>query len=187
MISPLKKLKKPKGLKGLSGLGRKEKLPPLPDLAEPPQIASVSDDELARLIDVLGDRNLAKKLLKLKQKFPDGTMPELVVMEYLDRNGVGYEFQKWLLGGRQLRGGQVVDFAVDRGTHTLIWEVQGTYWHTRPGNPQRDEAQKFALLGLSVFGKPVKGVISLWESRLMSKYERKGVLEMAMSGIELGK
>jgi hypothetical protein len=109
------------------------------------------------------------------------------VMEWLDRKGVKYEFQKWLLGGRALRGGQVVDFAVDLGVSTLIWEVQGNYWHMRPGKPQVDEAQKFALLGLSVFGKKVTGVVALWESRLIDKYKRNHVMEMAMAGIELGK
>jgi len=185
--TPLKRLSKPKTLKGLSGLGRTQKLPPLPDLAQPGQLASVADDELSRLTDTLGDRTLAKKLLNLRKKFPDATMPELVTMEFLDRRAVRYQFQKWLLGGRSIRGGQIVDFALDMGTHTLIWEVMGNYWHTRPGQAQLDEGQKHTLLGLSVFGKPVRGVVSLWESRLMSKYQRKGALEMAMAGVELGR
>lgn len=187
MISPLRNLKKPPGLKKLPSLFKQDKLPPLPDLdAGPDPFGGPSDDELGRLTLVLGDRKLAQRILKLKEKFPDGTFPELVAMEFLNRRNVKYEFQKWLLGGRALRGGQVVDFALDMGTHTLIWEVQGNYWHTRPGKPQLDEAQKLALLGLSVYGKKVKGVVALWESRLMSKYKRKGVLEMGLSGIELG-
>jgi hypothetical protein len=181
--------KKPKALKGLSGLGRKHKQPPLPDLdSGPERVASLVNDELANLSRALGDdEKLAKKLLKLKQKFPDGTMPELVVMEWLDRRGIKYEFQKWLLGGRVLRGGQVVDFALDLGTSTLILEVQGNYWHTRPGKVQLDEAQKFALLGLSVFGQKVSRVVAVWESRLMDKHKRNHTMEMALAGVELGK
>jgi hypothetical protein len=180
--------KKPDSFKGLPGLGKKKRQQPLPKLEDTVQlVANLVDDELANLTRAVGDEKYAKKLLKLKKKFPDGTMPELVVMEWLDRKGIKYEFQKWLLGGRAIRGGQVVDFALDLGVSSMIWEVQGNYWHSRQGKPQIDEAQKFALLGLSVFGKKVTRVVALWESRLMDKYKRNNVMEMAMSGIELGK
>lgn len=180
--------KKPKGLKRLPGLGKKKRMEPLPDLdAGPERIANLVDPEVVRLTTALGSEQLAKKLLKLREKFPDATVPELVVMEFLDRRGVKYEFQKWLIGGRAVRGGQVVDFAVDMGSTTYIWEVQGNFWHDKPGKIQADEAQKFALLGLSVFGKKVGKVISLWESRLMDKQRRSATLEAAMTGTELGK
>lgn len=188
IASPLKGLKKPPGLKRLPTLGQTVKLPPIQDInTRPPQMPDTTDDVVARLTNVLGDRNLAKKLVNLKKKFPLATFPELVAMEFLDRRGIRYEFQKALLGGRAIRGGQIVDFALDRGTHSIIWEIQGTFWHTRPGRSQLDEAQKFGLLGLSVFGKPVKAVVALWESRLMTKYKRNTVLEAGLTGQELGR
>lgn len=189
MISPLKGLSKPKDLRGLPGLGRPAKQPPLPNLeASLPTYAVNQDDELLRLSNLLGDPRLAKKLIHLKaKKYPDATLPELVALEWLERRQIPFVFQQWLLGGRAIRGGQVVDMVVDAGPEVLIWEIQGDYWHQRPGQPQMDEAQKFALMGLTVFGKRVKAVVSLWERRLMNKQLRQPVLEMAMSGIELGR
>lgn len=188
MAPKLPQFKKPKQMKKLSGFGKKKKLEPLPDLevdAEP--FAAATDDELRKMTLNLGDdEQLAKKILKLQVQYPTATLPELIVIEYLGRQSVHWEFQKWLLGGRVIRGGQVVDFAVDKGMYTDIWEVQGTYWHNRPGSTRLDDAQKFALLGLEVFTKPVKHVIELWESRLVDKKRRSGVLEAAMNSEELG-
>jgi hypothetical protein len=181
--------KKPQGLKRLPGLGKTVKAKPLPDLDDGPErVENLVDTELTRLTDALGDGRLAKKLLKLKKQFPDATMLELAIMEFLDRKQVRYEFQKWLLGGRKIRGGQVTDFTVDMGTYVIIIEAQGSYWHNRPGSHANDEAQKFALLGLSVWGKKIKKVIAVWEQRIMqpNKTKREQTLQLALSGIEVG-
>lgn len=186
----LKSLKKPKGLKGLSGLGKAERAQPLPDLDSGPQrVASLVDDALANLTRALGDEQLAKRILKLQQKYPDASKLELVIMEWLDRKRVKYEFQKWLLGGRKLKGGQVVDFALDQGTGVIILEAQGGYWHTRKGSIAHDKAQKLALLGLSVWGKPVRKVIEVWESRIMipNQARRDQTMQLALLGIEVGR
>lgn len=189
LASPLKGLKKPKALKSLPGLGKKVKQQPLPDLDSGPQrMESLVDEELARLADALGDEKLAKKLLKLKKKFPDATMLELAIMEFLDRKQKKYVWQQWLLGGRKLKGGQVTDFIVDMGTYAMVIEAQGGYWHNRPGSRQRDQAQRFALLGLSIWGKKITKVIEVWEQRIMqpNKARREQTLNLALSGVEIG-
>lgn len=179
--------KKPAGYKKLSGLGS-SKIYKAPDISvPPPQLASLVDNELQSLtLQLGGDEKLAKRILKLKKLWPLGTYPELVTMDWLDHNHIKYEYQKWLLGGRVLRGGQVVDFAVDLGTSVMILEVQGVYWHTRPGKVQLDEGQRLALLGLSVWGKKIRTVVEVWDSRIMDKHKREQAFRMALSGIELG-
>jgi hypothetical protein len=182
--------KKPQGMKRLPTLGRKEKLPPLPDLdAGPERIASFVDDELARLTSALGNERLAKRLLKMKkEKYPDATLPELVLLEWLTRKRYKFEFQVWLLGGRIKKNGQVVDTVVDVGTGVIIIEVQGNYFHNRPGMKQRDEAQRLALKGLHVWGKKVSSVVELWESRLATPIasRREQAMQLAMQGMSIG-
>jgi len=184
----LKPLAKPKALKRLPGLGRREKLPPLPNLGGEPSTVTLTDDALQRLTNQLGDEALAKRVLKLQEKWPQGTVPEMIVMDFLERRRVKYEYQVWLLGGRVLKGGQVVDFVVDLGIGVMIVEVEGNYWHTRPGKAQLDEGQKMALLGLMVWGKKVRGVVEVWESRIATdnRTRRDQALNAMLQGKGLG-
>ena len=179
-----------KGLKGLPGLGRKQRrVPPLPTLGEQPgRVAALEDDEVQRLTRQLGDEALAKRVLKLKKKWPDGTIPELIAADFLERRRAKYEFQKQVIGGRKIKGGQVLDFVVDQGISVHIWEIQGKYWHTRPGKKQVDEAQRMALMGIQIWGKKVSAVIEIWDSRIATdnRAKRQQALEAGLTGRELG-
>jgi hypothetical protein len=182
---------KPKALKGLPGLGRKHKQQPLPDLDSGPlRMESLVDNELANLTRALGgDERLAKRLLKLKKKYFNtisGTVIELIVMDFLDRRGLKYEYQMAIFGGRSRRFGQVVDFAVDMGNRVIVIEPQGEYFHTRPGKIVWDAAQRLALMGTTIWGKKVV-LVEIWERRLMDKHLRNPALEAAMAGIEVGR
>jgi hypothetical protein len=182
---------KPKALKGLPGLGRKHKQQPLPDLDSGPlRMESLVDNELANLTRALGgDERLAKRLLKLKKKYFNtisGTIIELIVMDFLDRRGLKYEYQMAIFGGRSRRFGQVVDFAVDMGNRVIVIEPQGEYFHTRPGKIVWDAAQRLALLATTIWGKKVV-LVEIWENRLLDKHKRGPALEAALNGIELGR
>lgn len=186
---PLKGLKKPKGLKGLRGLGKQTKAQPIPDLdSGPGGMAGLIDEELARLTQTLGSQTFAKKILKLQKKYKGSTLPEVVAIEWLSRHNTRWDFQVWVLGGRKVIGGQVLDLIVDAGRGVYVLEIQGQYWHNRPGKVLLDEAQKFALLGIYIWGKPVLKVIALWEQRIMApiKSKRDHLFQMALSGVELG-
>jgi hypothetical protein len=179
--------KKPDALKKLPGLSKAQRELPAPTVELTPiRVEQRVDETLEMLVRELGDRQLAKKVLKLKQQFPDGTFPELVTYEWLQRHGTRFEYQFTVLGGRQIRGGQVLDFVVDRGYDVLVWEIQGQYWHTRPGKIQADEAERMALLGVEILGKKVGGVVEIWDTRIMDKYKRSPAFDAAMSGIEVG-
>jgi hypothetical protein len=92
-----------------------------------------------------------------------GTLPERLIAKYLLGRGLAYEgmlynsrlsqgwvFQLPTLGGRSgSGGGAVLDLAVSsRATFSgkiLGIRANGLYWHTRPGAPAHDAAQKKAL------------------------------------------
>jgi len=188
-LKPLKGLKGLKGLPRLKSLGKAERIPPLPTLGEQPRrVAALVDDEILRLTNQLGDEALAKRVLKLQKKWPKGTTPELVVMDFLERRRVTYGFQVWVIGGRKIKGGQVLDFVVDQGRNVHIWEVQGMYWHLRQDKLATDAAQRMALMGIRIWGKKVGAVVELWDSRLATdnRAKRSQVMEAAMQGRELG-
>jgi hypothetical protein len=92
-----------------------------------------------------------------------GTLPERLIAKYLLGRGLAYEgmgysarlsqgwaFQVPTLGGRAgSGGGAVIDIAVAGratfGGKALAIRANGLYWHTRPGAPAHDAAQKKAL------------------------------------------
>lgn len=184
----LKGLKKPKGLKGLKGLGKAVKLPPIPDLQPDPQrVAGLVNDEVARLTGILGDERLARRVYKMKQKeYPQGTLPELVAIDWLQRRQIPFQFQLSVLGGRITRGGQVLDLVVDRGTHVIVIEINGNFFHTKPGKQRLDEGQKMALLSIKILGKRVQAIVEVWENKIQSAHSRNAVMNSALAGISLG-
>jgi hypothetical protein len=176
-----------KARKRLPTLGRHHSLPPIPDLSQSVQAeAPNADTEYDKLVEATGSETMAKRILKLKKQYPNGTYPELVVMDWLMQHNVKWAYQFWVLGGKVLSGGQVVDFVVDVGSRAIVIEVQGNYWHTRGGSIQHDFAERLALLGITIWGKKV-GVVEVWESRIMDKYKRDHAMQMALLGIEVGR
>lgn len=86
--------------------------------------------------------NIPTKLKKIKQSLPDtidgkpaGSTWEAMTAVALWYWGWTFDYQVWWLGGRILKGGQVIDFLV----HTLPFStplyVYGDYWH---GGPQKE-------------------------------------------------
>ncbi len=186
-------LKKPKAMKGLKTLGgHQQGQEPMPSLDHGPErTIDVVPPDLIAAERALGDVNLAKRILKLRAQYcktTSGTIPELLVMDWLNRQHQNYLFQYPLFGGRMKQGGQVVDFAVDTGAKAIIIEVQGIYFHSTPGKVQFDEAERLALLGVQLWGKPVS-LVEVWESRLVTpvKERREAVMRAAMQGEELGR
>ena len=178
-------------LSGLRGLGKRPKSQPTPLDSLPTgteETPLVADDLESRVAKALGDERLAKKIVKLKEKFPLGSMPELVAYEWMERKKMRFLYQQNVFGGRARRGGYVPDFIVDRGGWAQVWQVQGNYWHSQPGQAQEDQAMKFALTGATINGLKVNQVIFLWESRIMNDDKsRERVFNAALGGRELGR
>ncbi len=78
-----------------------------------------------------------------------GSTPELAVYGALKKLGVDFVFQSSQLGGRNVRGGAIVDFLIP--SLSLAINVQSFYWHY--GNPDRiaqDRMQQLALEGQGI-------------------------------------
>lgn len=61
---------------------------------------------------------------------PAGSKEEWYTSQALERLGWQYAFQYQVMGGRSVRGGQVIDFLVYTPGKWTIVDVLGTYWHT---------------------------------------------------------
>lgn len=145
----------------------------------------ISETTVAALAKRLGgDRSLAAKIVSLQQKFPKGTIPELVVYEWLRRQGYSFDYQVELYGGRRFEGGLVPDFVLyqDR-TNADVWQVQGEYWHSISRKGFHDQTSNLRMLGQIVNGATVKRVLSLWEDDLYLK--RPQVFYLALAGISM--
>jgi len=184
MISPLKPLRKPKSLKRLKGLGGKSARQELPSVDPLEERFDLTDPVYENLLRSLGDAGLVKRVMKLQKKFPVGTVPELVTYDWLTRQRIEFEYQVALYGGRTRSGGIIPDFVLRVGGRTVVWNIQGNYWHTLGGRPQVDEAQRLRMLASKINGQPVKQVMFLWESRILG--DRPKVFVLALAGVELG-
>lgn len=79
-----------------------------------------------------------------------GSVPEWIVVVTLERlgkqDGVDYTYQSKLLGGRQFKGGRVVDFIFENPPDLAI-NVQGLFYHYEKGSAvQQDDRTTRAIL-----------------------------------------
>jgi len=152
---------------------------------EPPPVVRVLTDEPVQLdiwAERLGSEKDAKRMATLAEKYPSATLPELVTLDWLQRNGYVYEFQAPIFGGKQA-GGTVMDFLVFQGNEALAWAVQGEYWHSQKKMVNRDKAIFLRLLGATVSGFRINAVVELWEEDVYSR--RPLIFYQAMAGIGL--
>jgi hypothetical protein len=156
-------------------------LPAFPAIEE-----AAADTELTDLTNHIGDEATAKRVMQLQAQYPQGTVPELVTMDWLQANKYRYIYQGMLYGGRGNLGGLLPDFVVDTGgPEGMAWQIQGDYWHgTRSTEKQfSDATDNLRLVGQVVGGIRIGKVIPIWESAILKR--RPHVFQMALAGIEL--
>lgn len=183
----LKGLKSLPGITGLPGLdGRRtnqkavEPLEPL--LNDSLLLYDEKEADIARLV---GSSKLAKKVMALMRQYPNGTLPELLVMDWLMEQQQEYIFQAPLGGGKTVKGGLVADFLVPVGAGWACWFIQGDYWHTQVGTVEKNIADKNMTLSQEYAGKEIELALELWEGKLYK--QRDYVCQMALAGIEVGR
>lgn len=153
---------------------------------EPAGVSAIWDltpANLRELTLLLGDEKLAQRVIDLQGRFPLASLPELVVYDWLEKGKHQFTFQGEFGGGRQLRGGAVPDFVVNWGGRGLVLRVQGEYWHSLPGQVERDMVQRMQMLGQYVNGLQVAAVVDVWEQDIYKR--RDYVMKMALAGIGL--
>lgn len=178
-----------KGLKRVPTIGklRFRHRPDGSTTAKVGEIADLVSSEETDLARKLGNdaeaRRLAKRVLKLQTVYPTSSIPELITFDWLEKSGTRFTFQPHLFGGRSTNGGLVPDFVVEAGGLINVWQVQGTYWHSRFGDRQRDETAKLRFVGAEFGGQRIKLVLDLWEDAIYQK--RPQVFQYALVGLEL--
>lgn len=104
-----------------------------------------------------------------------GTDIELIVIGWLDRHKIVYEFQSSLMGGFFELGGAVVDILFrERG---LAWRIFGEYYHKGVQKTGADIIQKENLSAMGLI------VVDIWSSDIESRLDE--TLSKALQGIEM--
>jgi hypothetical protein len=144
------------------------------------------DTILTEITNALGgDERTAKRVRALQVDYPNGTLPELVTMDWLDVNKYRYIYQGRLFGGRAAAGGLLPDFVVDTGGgRGAAWQVQGEYWHNKSAEKGfSDTVGNLRLLGQVVGGIRIDKVTLLNERDILRR--RPFVFQMAIAGIAI--
>jgi hypothetical protein len=155
-------------------------LPPFPN-----DIEEGADTVLTDLTNTIGDAKIAKRVQVLQAQYPNGTIPELVTMDWLQANKHHYIYQGMLYGGRAQSGGLVPDFVVQTGgAEGAAWQVMGQYWHSRSAAKRFSDAESaLRLLGQVVGGIRIGRVVNLSDYDIL--HRRPSVFQMALAGISL--
>lgn len=150
-------------------------------------IASLASEEVTGITRLIGDSpsdvRMAKRMLGLKKTYTNASLPELMAMDFFNRNNVQYWFQQYALGGRLAKGGYVADFVTSYGKGAQVININGDYWHNKASARYHDYAARIALTGSYINGLKIFRYTEVWESDLYKMKDR--VLELALAGIEL--
>jgi hypothetical protein len=187
MPNPFQRLRKMPALASLPYLDgkRRRRLEPLPLLPSGGMTqVDVTPDEEQELARVLKDEKLARRVVSLQQEHPYGTVPEMLLLDFLQQKGERYKYQAQLFGGFR-SGGLVPDFVVSRGGSSRAILVNGSYWHNVPGKREKDASDKLRLLNSYYEGELITSAVIVWESRLMAP-SRDVTMEAALAGVEMG-
>ena len=102
---------------------------------------------------------------------------EGLVLAWLERHKIVYEFQSSLLGGWYSLGGSVIDFLFpDR---RLAWRIMGEYWHRGVEKTGSDLIHKELLENIGWT------VVDLWESDLKDPRRLEQAMGLALQGEEI--
>jgi hypothetical protein len=130
------------------------------------------------------DYKLAKRVVKLQETYPQGTVIELVTVDYLNQRQIPYTYQAWVAGGRSRSGGVVPDIVLEYNGVGYAWLINGIYWHNRPEVAASDVADKLTLIGHYFEHVLIEKVLELWEPHII--HDRPEIFEMALVGLEMG-
>ena len=100
---------------------------------------------------------------------------ELIVLRYLDKLKIEYQFQTSLAGGFYELGGAVVDFLLP--SRSLAWRIFGEYWHKPIGTSGRDMVQRELLTSMGWI------VVDIWGSDIKERLEE--TMRLALQGREM--
>jgi hypothetical protein len=144
-----------------------------------------TDDQLTTLSRALASESLAKRIRTLqRERHPYGTVPEMITLDYLEKNNREHVYQAALYGGNR-PGGLIVDFLVEMPGGWRGLAIQGIYWHNIPGKREKDTADKLRTIGTKYMGQVIFDVVFVWENQIVCPDpKRTAVLDDSLVGIE---
>ena len=178
MANPFKRLSK----RGFGG-GQRRRALRVERAKHPLGVLLAGTEDADGLARRLGDARLAKRVRALQAQFPQGSVPELVVYDWLRSQGILFDYQVELYGGRGTRGGLIPDFVLYQNGSADVWQVQGEYWHSLRQKGFRDETANLRMLGQVINGTRVARVVELWEGDIYR--QRPQIFYMALGGLEM--
>lgn len=183
----MKQLSRLPAIKGLAP--QKKRRPVSPgDVTGDQYFQELSEPHVNEIFARLGrkarDYKLAKRVATLMETYPDGTIPELVTLDWLEQQKIPHTFQAWVYGGRSRKGGIIPDFVVEYGGRGMAWLIQGDYWHNRSEVAESDVSDKLRLIGTQFEGVIIEVVVELWENKVLNA--RPQIFELALVGIGMG-
>lgn len=100
---------------------------------------------------------------------------ELIVVRWLERRGIAFNFQTSFAGGFTELGGAVIDITIGR----LAWRINGEYWHRGVEPEGKAALQKEAI--------EAQGwtVVDIWSSDLETPEQVNETLTKALRGEEM--
>jgi hypothetical protein len=129
------------------------------------------------------DWKLAQRVATLLRTYPNGTIPELVAMDWLNQQQIEYIYLAQIYGGHARKGGVEVDLLFRYAGVGIAWLVHGEYWHSRPEVSASDAIDRLRFLGATYHGIRIDKVVALWESDIY--FERPRVFELGVLGLGL--
>jgi len=100
---------------------------------------------------------------------------EILVIRWLDKHGIEYQFQTSLMGGFYSLGGAVVDFIIPEGN--LAWRVMGEYYHLQVEIRSHDAIQREMLTAMGFT------VVDIWGEDVLKRIDV--TLNKALMGEEM--
>jgi hypothetical protein len=100
-----------------------------------------------------------------------GSLNEYNVASALEKMRMQFQYQYPILGGHWVRGGQVLDFLVDRQPLPVPVLVQGEYWHSNPAT------EAFREIEISNYGK------GYWDDLVKITEEESATFESAFEAV----
>ena len=101
---------------------------------------------------------------------------ELIVIRWLDKKKIPYNFQTSLAGGFFELGGAVVDFLVEPN---LAWRIMGEYYHSGVEKTGEDIIQKEML------GELGYTVVDILGDDLLDPARLEQTMQLALQGVEM--
>ena len=182
---PLPSLPRQRPIQGLHKdwkFGKKN--PKWPEAARTTGFASLTDPRIAEILGKIGrgseQEALAKRVVALEQYYPQATLPELIAIDYLKQKSVEFYFQELVAGGRNVKGGRVLDIVIPMGAQALVINVQGEYYHP---SAQVETMTRVIIMSSIIAGMKPWAYVEVWEDDIYM--DQKRVMDSALAGIQL--